>query len=145
MTAIDQRTEDRKKQDEWMEKHCKWWCGRLKLRLASKAHCKRIKMTTPECVCRGCKGVVDVALKDKQSAVNQQDETSMKGLRQMRLERGWDQAELAKRAGVLLGRISAYETGRNQPTYATVQKIRKALLDGATCVEREAMDQNGSR
>ncbi len=48
-------------------------------------------------------------------------------MRLLRERRGLSQNELAKKAGVGKARISCYENGREQPTFATIEKLLRAL------------------
>src|SRR3954465_10476961 len=51
----------------------------------------------------------------------------MDKLKQMRLERGWSQQDLADRAGVGQDTVSGLETGRRQPYPSTMRKLAAAL------------------
>jgi XRE family transcriptional regulator, regulator of sulfur utilization len=48
-------------------------------------------------------------------------------VRQLRLERGLAQEDLAHSAGVRTATISVLERGRSNPSWATVRKIARAL------------------
>lgn len=48
-------------------------------------------------------------------------------LRCLRKERGLKQAEVAKVAGITSPMLSAYETGKQRPSFATIDKILRAL------------------
>lgn len=48
-----------------------------------------------------------------------------------RIERGWTQKELARRAGLRLETISRLESGKHAPTRETVTRIERALSSGA--------------
>jgi transcriptional regulator with XRE-family HTH domain len=48
-------------------------------------------------------------------------------LKEMRKERGWNQADLAKRAHVSPGYIARLETHRHDPKLSTLEKLAKAL------------------
>ena len=52
-----------------------------------------------------------------------------RSIRRGRLKRGWNQAELARRAKVRIETISRLERGVNSPTVRTVEKIEKALRE----------------
>lgn len=113
--------EDRKAQDQWVEDHCRWWCGRLDVKLAKKEDCEDFKRKHP-LRCFGCRGVVDIALKGIVEF------PPFKGLRKMRLERGWTQTELARRAGISLFTLNAYECWRCAPSYERLMLLEKVLL-----------------
>jgi transcriptional regulator with XRE-family HTH domain len=48
-------------------------------------------------------------------------------IRQLRLERGISQEDLAHAAGVTTGTLSIIERGRSNPTWGTVREIARAL------------------
>jgi transcriptional regulator with XRE-family HTH domain len=48
-------------------------------------------------------------------------------LRELRLERGWSQDDLADRAGLRKALISELETGKGNPTVGTLQRIATGL------------------
>jgi len=48
-------------------------------------------------------------------------------LRQLRVERGWTQAQLADRASVAQSTLSQYESGTVNPTLKVAQRIASAL------------------
>lgn len=48
-------------------------------------------------------------------------------LKTLRKQRGWNQAELAKRAGVSFGYLARLETCRHDPQVNTLAKLAKAL------------------
>jgi len=48
-------------------------------------------------------------------------------LRWLRKERGLRQAEVAKSAGITSPMLSAYETGKQRPSLATIDKVLRAL------------------
>lgn len=50
-----------------------------------------------------------------------------KALRQLRLQRSLKQAEVAKKAKVTSPMLSAYETGKQNPSFATIDKILHAM------------------
>lgn len=49
------------------------------------------------------------------------------GIKNLRLERNWSQAELAKKAGLSQSYIHDLETGTKTPTIRTLEKLAKAL------------------
>jgi len=51
----------------------------------------------------------------------------MMRLTEVRLSRGWSQAELARRARINAGTVSLVESGRLQPYPAQIAKIARAL------------------
>ncbi len=48
-------------------------------------------------------------------------------LAQARLDRGWDQAEAAKRMGITRPMLCLYETGQQTPTLSTFGAMRRTL------------------
>ena len=48
-------------------------------------------------------------------------------IRAARRKRGWSQETLAKEAGISRGYLARLETGRQDPTVGTVEKIARAL------------------
>jgi transcriptional regulator with XRE-family HTH domain len=48
-------------------------------------------------------------------------------IRMVRKERGWSQNDVAKRLGVIQQYVSRIESGRENMTLATLQKVSKAL------------------
>ena len=57
----------------------------------------------------------------------------------LRLERGWSQSELARRAGTKQANISRIEAGLGNPTLKFIQKVARAL-DTELAVRFEAVD-----
>ena len=51
----------------------------------------------------------------------------MQALREFRVERGMSQAELALRAGCTPSHVSLVETGKRQPSIATLRRLSEAL------------------
>ena len=50
-----------------------------------------------------------------------------KRIRQLRVERGWTQAELADKVGVYQGQISAYEKGKNEPSSGILRSMAEVF------------------
>lgn len=48
-------------------------------------------------------------------------------LRTLRINRGWDQSELARRCGIKQGHISQLESGKRLPHTATARRLATAL------------------
>ena len=61
-------------------------------------------------------------------------------LRQLRQDRGLKQAEVASGAGITSPMLSAYETGKQKPSFATIDKILGAMefdaVDLASALQR---------
>jgi transcriptional regulator with XRE-family HTH domain len=73
-------------------------------------------------------------------------------LRQLRQDRGLKQAEVASGAGITSPMLSAYETGKQKPSFATIDKILGAMefdaVDLASALQKasrseEPPDQDG--
>jgi ribosome-binding protein aMBF1 (putative translation factor) len=58
-------------------------------------------------------------------------------VRELRLERGWSQAELASAAGMTQSTVARFEAGGTVPTLAVLGRIAKAL-DASLTVRVEA-------
>jgi transcriptional regulator with XRE-family HTH domain len=54
-------------------------------------------------------------------------ETVARRIRQLRDRRQWTQAHLAAKAGISRGYLARLETGRQDPTLTTLEKLAKAL------------------
>jgi transcriptional regulator with XRE-family HTH domain len=54
----------------------------------------------------------------------------------LRLSRGWNQHELARRAGIHNSSVSEYERGRTIPEYATIARLVEALGYPASALDR---------
>lgn len=50
-------------------------------------------------------------------------------IKRMRVEKGWTQAELAKKAGVSQALVAKMEQGKVEPSYSKVKSIIEVLLD----------------
>jgi transcriptional regulator with XRE-family HTH domain len=48
-------------------------------------------------------------------------------LRELRLEKGYSQRELARRAGIASNSVAVTERGEHAPTFPTIQKLARAL------------------
>lgn len=73
-------------------------------------------------------------------------------LRQLRQDRGLKQAEVASGAGITSPMLSAYETGKQKPSFATIDKILGAMefdaVDLASALQKatrsdESPEQDG--
>ena len=49
------------------------------------------------------------------------------GVRELRTERGWTQAELAQRLGVSRNSVNAIETGRYEPSLTLAMRIARVF------------------
>lgn len=80
---------------------------------------------TAGAIADGRKWVADIFYGDQPSSVAQ-----------LRLQQGWSQAELAKRAGTSQPYIARLEMGRVDPQLSTVRKIAKVLgIPAATVMQ----------
>ena len=57
----------------------------------------------------------------------------------LRLERGWSQSELARRAGTKQANISRIEAGLGNPTFKFIQKLAR-VFDTEPVIRFEAID-----
>jgi HTH-type transcriptional regulator / antitoxin HipB len=62
-----------------------------------------------------------------------------------RLDRGWSQAEVARRAGVSRKWVSDFETGKDSVDLAAVLRLLDALDVGLSSVDRASADEAGPR
>lgn len=61
-----------------------------------------------------------------------------------RQQRGWSQAELARRAGIRVETLNRIETGKHTPSLPTIEKIDKALQATAKPTRRSRKDKGKS-
>jgi transcriptional regulator with XRE-family HTH domain len=74
--------------------------------------------------------------------MNRMVKTIAQRLKALRKERGWNQAQLAKRAGVSFGYLARLETCRHDPQVGTLVKLAKALkVPVAELVDERAKEE----
>ena len=80
------------------------------------------------------------SLSEKRRKLESRDGGLGSALRAARLRAGLTQEDIAMSTGMFRGNISRIETGKSQPTYATLKRLCRAIGIRPSDVVKEALD-----